>query len=206
MRWWNPTYRKISGTKIHRAPNPNEQWDRVWRNKNRLLTEKYKYSTGGKTGYTKLAKRTLVSTATKGDMNLIAVTLNASDDWNDHISMFENAFKQYDLVEILKPGIISKINDSFYKKKVYVENSIVYPLTADEEGQIKIQYELLKPQKNWRNGEEIPNVVGRGIVYLDEQKIKSVPLYFLVKQNEEDSILKIFEDVFMSVLGVNWDG
>ena len=64
----------------------------MWKNKNRLLT-KYKYTTGGKTGFTKLAKRTLVTTATKGDMNLIAVTLNASDDWNDHISMYENGFK-----------------------------------------------------------------------------------------------------------------
>lgn len=202
----DPTYRKISGTKIHRAPNPNEKWDRVWRNKNRLLTEKYKYSTGGKTGYTKLAKRTLVSTAAKGDMNLIAVTLNANDDWNDHISMFENAFNQYNLVEIIKPGIITKINDSFYKKRVYVENSVVYPITANEESKISIQYKLIKPQKNWRNGEEIPKVVGQGIVYFDQQNIKSFPLYFLQKQNEEDSMLKIFEDVFMSVLGVNGDG
>ncbi len=88
----NDTYKLISGTKVHRAPNPTENWDRVWRNKNRLLTELYDYTTGGKTGYTKRAKRTLVTTATKGDLNLIAVTLNGPDDWNDHINMYENGF------------------------------------------------------------------------------------------------------------------
>ena len=61
----NDTYKKIAGTKVHRAPNPTENWDRVWKNKNRLLTGLYEYTTGGKTGYTKRAKRTLVTTATK---------------------------------------------------------------------------------------------------------------------------------------------
>ena len=50
------TYKKISGTKVHRAPNPTEKWDRVWKNKNRLLTELYDPTTGGKTGYTKRVK------------------------------------------------------------------------------------------------------------------------------------------------------
>ena len=88
----NDTYKQISGTKVHRAPNPTENWDRVWKNKNRLLTELYDYTTGGKTGYTKRAKRTLVTTATKGDLNLIAVTLNGPDDWNDHIKCTKMVF------------------------------------------------------------------------------------------------------------------
>ncbi|MCY8636151.1 serine hydrolase, partial [Bacillus spizizenii] len=50
-------YQKISGTKIYKA----ETMESVWKNKNKLLTMLYRYSTGGKTGYTKLAKRTLVS-------------------------------------------------------------------------------------------------------------------------------------------------
>lgn len=44
----NKKYREISGTKVYRAPNPDESWDRIWRNKNRLLTEMYEYCTGGK--------------------------------------------------------------------------------------------------------------------------------------------------------------
>lgn len=46
----NKTYAKIAGTKVHRAPNSTEQWDYVWKNKNRLLTQLYEYCTGGKQG------------------------------------------------------------------------------------------------------------------------------------------------------------
>ncbi len=67
----NEQFREVSGTKLYRAPNPTEDWDRVWRNKNKLLTHLYKYCTGGKTGYTKRAKRTLVTTASK--MGLISL-------------------------------------------------------------------------------------------------------------------------------------
>ena len=89
----NDTYQKIAGTKVHRAPDPTGDWDRVWKNKNRLLTGLYEYTTGGKTGYTKRAKRTLVTTASKDNLDLIAVTLNGPDDWNDHINMYEYGFR-----------------------------------------------------------------------------------------------------------------
>ena len=52
-------YRKIVGTKKHVVKTNKKTY--VWHNKNKLLNEKY--VTGGKTGYTKKAKRTLVSTA-----------------------------------------------------------------------------------------------------------------------------------------------
>ena len=121
----NDTYKLISGTKVHRAPNPTENWDRVWKNKNRLLTELYDYTTGGKTGYTKRAKRTLVTTATKGDLNLIAVTLNGPDDWNDHINMYENGFHNFELVKVLKKGIIKELRMHYIKKRC-ISNMIFF--------------------------------------------------------------------------------
>jgi serine-type D-Ala-D-Ala carboxypeptidase (penicillin-binding protein 5/6) len=202
----NPDYKKISGTKIHRAPNPYEAWDRVWKNKNRLLTQKYKYTTGGKTGYTKLAKRTLVTTATKGDMDLIAVTLNAGDDWNDHIAMYENAFRQYDIAEIIKKGSISAVNHPFYKKNLFFKTSFMYPVTSEEESQIKIEYKMAKPQKNWDNEDKIPDVVGHAIVTLGDRQIKNVPVYYFHKQSKKDSIFGMFQEVWMSVIGVDSDG
>ncbi|MFI3206334.1 MAG: D-alanyl-D-alanine carboxypeptidase family protein [Clostridia bacterium] len=62
-------------------------------NHNKLLTY-YEYCTGGKTGYTQKSGRTLVSSATKDDCTLVAVTLNASDDWNDQIIMYDTSFAQ----------------------------------------------------------------------------------------------------------------
>lgn len=74
----------------------------IWRNKNKLLTGLYEYSTGGKTGYTKLAKRTLVSTSSKDGTDLIAVTINAPDDWNDHMNMFNYVYGHYKTYIIAK--------------------------------------------------------------------------------------------------------
>ena len=66
----------------------------VWVNKNKLLSL-YKYTTGGKTGFTERAKRTLVSTASKDGIDLVVVTLNDGNDWEDHQNLFEYGFNNY---------------------------------------------------------------------------------------------------------------
>ena len=58
----NKEYQKIVSTKKHVAKSDRKTYS--WTNKNKLLTT-YEYTTGGKTGYTEKARRTLVSTATK---------------------------------------------------------------------------------------------------------------------------------------------
>ncbi len=200
----NETYRTISGTKVHRAPNPNESWDRVWKNKNRLLNGRYKYSTGGKTGYTKRAKRTLVSTAAKDDFELIAVTLNGPDDWNDHIHMFESGFDEYDIAEILPEGIIKGIKDPFYKGKVYLEHSFDYPLTSEEEDKVKVEYKLLKPED--QDDRDIPDIVGKAEIYLGDEKIKELPVYYEHQPEEKKSFFDFFRNMFTSVIGLKNDG
>ena len=146
----NDTYQKIAGTKVHRVPDPTGDWDRVWKNKNRLLTGLYEYTTGGKTGYTKRAKRTLVTTASKDNLELIAVTLNGPDDWDDHINMYEYGFRNYELVTVLKEGIIKKVDDEFYKKKVYLIKMFCILLPIKNVN-YSISKSLYKSQK--RNGE-----------------------------------------------------
>lgn len=91
----NPIFREISGTK-HFKPE-SRSYD--WQNKNKLLTMFYTYCTGGKTGFTKQTGRTLITTAEKNGTELIAVTLDAPDDWRDHISMFEWGFNQFGMDE-----------------------------------------------------------------------------------------------------------
>ncbi|UAL50871.1 D-alanyl-D-alanine carboxypeptidase family protein [Metabacillus dongyingensis] len=176
----NPIYQKISETKVHRAPNPNEQWDRVWRNKNKLLTSLYEYSTGGKTGYTKRAKRTLVSTAQKDGMNLVAVTIDASDDWNDHIGMFNMAFSKYNLFKIKDSGTLKniKVKDKIYKNKLFIKRDVFYPLTEEEEDKLRINVSLLKPEKNWDDPEDVPNVVGKITIIVEDERVDEVPVYY----------------------------
>ncbi len=201
----NKVYKEISGTKVHRAPNPTESWDRVWKNKNRMLT-KYEYSTGGKTGYTKRAKRTLVSTATKGEMDLIAVTINASDDWNDHISLFETGFKQYDMAEIAEAGNIKANQKSYYKNRIYLKNEIVYPVTSSEMKQLSIEYKLIKPDEEWKKSNQFPTIVGNAVVYLDNKQIKKVPVYFKSPSEKEKSLFDFFKQIFSLIVGVRTNG
>lgn len=96
-------FMEISGTKVYRA----ETRSYAWQNKNRLLTQLYQYCTGGKTGFTRKAGRTLITSAEKEDNHLIAVTLNAPNDWQDHIQLYEWGFENID--EILKevPEVLS---------------------------------------------------------------------------------------------------
>ncbi|MFE8695602.1 D-alanyl-D-alanine carboxypeptidase family protein [Cytobacillus sp. FJAT-53684] len=201
----NSKYKKISGTKVYKSPHPEENWDRKWTNKNRLLTELYDYTTGGKTGFTKRAKRTLVTTATKGKLDLIAVTLNGPDDWNDHIQMYETGYKTYSLVEVLSEGTIKEIDDEFYKKKVYVDHSFDYPVTSKEKNKFRIEYKMKKPNREWEDN--IPDIVGQAIVYFNEKPVKTMPIYY--KQGEEkdkQSFFELFRSLFTAMIGVKTDG
>jgi D-alanyl-D-alanine carboxypeptidase (penicillin-binding protein 5/6) len=202
----NKTYRKIAGTKVYKVPDPRGNWDRVWKNKNKLLTEKYPYCTGGKTGYTKKAKRTLVSTAKKGDFDLIAVTLNDPNDWDDHIKMFNYAFDRYDPKVVLPKGKIDKVDNSFYKGRVYTKTEVVLPLTKKEEKKVEVHYELLKPKKEWKKGRNVPSLVGQAVVYFDHRQIRSIPIYYEPIQTEKKGWFQYWKDLFAMQMGVKADG
>lgn len=196
----NKTFKKISGTKVHRAPNPTEKWDRVWKNKNRLLS-KYEYCTGGKTGYTKRAKRTLVTTATKGDMNLIAVTLNGPDDWNDHISMYENGFKGFDMAEVISKGKIDIEKTKAYKDKLYVKKSIVYPATSEEMKLFSVKYKLNKTGSAIKTkNKEV--VVGKASVYLDGKVVQETPIYYQNSIKKKKGLFDFIKEIFLTIIGV----
>ncbi|WP_283607431.1 D-alanyl-D-alanine carboxypeptidase family protein [Faecalispora anaeroviscerum] len=60
-------------------------------NHNRLLSL-YPDSIGIKTGFTKKAGRCLVSAAQRDGVRLVAVTLNAPNDWDDHSKLFNYGF------------------------------------------------------------------------------------------------------------------
>lgn len=202
----NETFREISSTKEHHAPNPNEKWDYEWNNKNKML-KLYKYSTGGKTGYTKLAKRTLVSTAEKDGMALVAVTLNAGDDWNDHMALFDAAFEEYTLTTVLAPGNVKRIKHAFYKNKVEIIQKFAYPLTEEEKDAITLEMKLLNPKSEWKDDGKVPQIVGKAIVKLDGETIGSRNIHY--QPTEETSNMSLNEswrDVFMMIVGLGKDG
>lgn len=102
-------------------------------NKNKLIRT-YPYCTGGKTGFTKKAKRTLISSASKDDINLIVVTLNCGNDFQSHKDIYEHYFNNYKAIRVLNKGENSFNNVSFYSDDNY------YVLCNNNE--VSLQYRL----------------------------------------------------------------
>lgn len=88
----NDDFRTICGTQYMKLSDERWECDKYLTNSNKLLS-RYDGCTGIKTGFTDEAGRCLVSSAVRNGVELIAVTLNAPDDWNDHIKMMEYGFK-----------------------------------------------------------------------------------------------------------------
>ncbi|MDA1475020.1 D-alanyl-D-alanine carboxypeptidase family protein [Bacillus changyiensis] len=194
------TYQKISGTKRYKA----ETMQGVWKNKNKLLTGLYRYSTGGKTGYTKLAKRTLVSTSSKDNTDLIAVTINAPDDWDDHIQMFEYVYEHYKTYVLAKKGEIPDLKDTFYGNKAFIKRDVTYLLSDDEKNQVKIKTTLLKPKRKWKkNQEAIPNMIGSMNVMFKGESIAKLPIFYENERNQKPkkSFIETFQSIFHKFAG-----
>ncbi|MEG2395502.1 MAG: D-alanyl-D-alanine carboxypeptidase family protein [Oscillospiraceae bacterium] len=87
----NPEFKHICSQKEMTVCFGNPPFKRKISNHNRLLSN-CEGVFGIKTGFTKKSGRCLVSAAKRDGINLIAVTLNAPNDWNDHSKMFDYGF------------------------------------------------------------------------------------------------------------------
>lgn len=104
----NPIFNDI----VMKQTYKREDGGGTWHNKNRLL-EEYEYCVGGKTGFTKKARRTLVTRAIKNDVSLVIVTLNCGNDFEFHKSKYEECFEKYQNMLVLPKGIYQYHGHSF---------------------------------------------------------------------------------------------
>src|SRR5690625_80677 len=120
----NDIFEEVTGTITHQAKSRSY----AWQNKNKLLTQYYDKCIGGKTGFTKKAGRTLLTTANEKDKKLIAVTLNAPDDWRDHIGMYECGFEKFDMKSIgkQKDTPVDSKGYSASKENLFVESISIF--------------------------------------------------------------------------------
>lgn len=97
----NPTIAKICASKRAEIPygvtkeSPAGEGFRYLKNHNKMLSS-YDGAIGVKTGFTKKSGRCLVSAAERNGLTLIAVTLNAPDDWCDHTAMLDFGFENFE--------------------------------------------------------------------------------------------------------------
>lgn len=175
----NETYMQIVGTKKYTAKSDKKTY--LWNNRNKLLNS-YKFCTGGKTGYTPSAGRTLVTNASNNNLNLTVVTLNDGNEYETHKELYEYAFSNYKKYKILNSKKF-KIDDSYYPDEIYIKNDFYYPLTEDEKDRVKVEVKLTK-LNHYRNDDS----VGIVIVKLDDEEINSQKVYVRVKNNKKKNI------------------
>lgn len=102
----NPTFKKIVSTKKKTVPMQNGESVRLLINHNKLLSL-YDGAIGVKTGFTKKSGRCLVSAAERDGLTLVAVTLDAPNDWKDHSDMLDFGFDSYERKNFGNAGDIS---------------------------------------------------------------------------------------------------
>ena len=89
----NKQFRDICSLSTSRVSYGNPEYQRTFKNHNKLLNY-VEGAFGIKTGFTKASGRCLVSAAERNGVTLVAVTLSAPDDWNDHKKLFEYGFQK----------------------------------------------------------------------------------------------------------------
>lgn len=98
----NDLFREICSSQTMKLEYGNPPYTRWLKNTNKLLSM-YDGTYGVKTGFTDEAGRCLVSACEREGKRLICVTLNAPDDWNDHMKLYDNCFKKVKTQELCVP-------------------------------------------------------------------------------------------------------
>ena len=173
---------------------------RTMTNHNKLLW-RYEGCVGMKTGYTDAAGRTLVSCAERDGQRLIAVTLNAPNDWADHAAMFDYGFSQWPSILLASAGRDLRtlpVTGSLVRfVPVQVERDVRYPLAADERVTAKIDLpdEVEAPVKEG-------DIAGSLTYYVDGKEVGSTYLVYShsVERNAAQP-KSILERIFSFFLG-----
>lgn len=172
----NSTFCEIVKTQYKTLPWEGHEWNRVVKNKNKILWN-YEGGNGVKTGFTEAAGKCLSAAAQRENMQLVSVVLAAPDMFNDCMTMMDYGFQNYDNSLVLKAGelvgevaVNEGVEDSF---PVYTMEDIYYPLTQSEVENLKervyIDENVAAPVKRGQS-------VGHIDLWLGENKIHSVAL------------------------------
>ena len=130
----------LSKAKISFGNPKSERW---LVNSNKLLTS-YDGCIGVKTGFTDSARRTLVSCAERDGVKLIAVTLNAPDDWSDHTKMLDHGFEKVKMCDLTydTSGLVLPVIGSDKETVKVVCDSVKLPLCDEQKEKVTVKVYL----------------------------------------------------------------
>ncbi len=190
----NKTFKEMTSTKKKAIPMLEGEGTRLLVNHNKMLSM-YEGAIGVKTGFTKKSGRCLVSAAERDGLTLIAVTLNAPNDWNDHKNLLDFGFKSYEKKHFASAGELCFDVPliSGEETTVKVKNSRdISAFLSREHGDIKEIVEL--PRFAFASIKE-GEVLGRIVYMLDGREIAEAPLIAEKSVNAKKYKKNIF-DIF----------
>lgn len=166
----NPIFRQTVGTKQVKAG------ERYLKNHNKLLW-RIEGAEGIKTGYTKASGRILVSSTIRQGRRLIAVTINAPDDWNDHKQLIEKGYSEYTVKQLVAKG------QCLGQMEVISGTSDQVPLLASEAFQYSLaeteNVTILLPSWDFVYAPvQAGDYAGDGYILLNGRLIGQIPLCF----------------------------
>lgn len=160
--------------------------ERYLTNHNKLLW-RVEGADGVKTGFTKAAGRILVSSATRDGRRLVCVTINAPDDWNDHASLLNSGFDDYEVKQIVEKGqvlgTVEVIGGETNAVELIADDGFFYALREEETPRL----ERTGPGFVYAPAAQGGNA-GRAYVTLAGKIIGSVPMVYgqTVEQEAEE--------------------
>ena len=179
----NSEYRKIISTKKYITKSNLKSYE--WFNRMKLLGT-YKFSLGGKNGYTPSAGKTLVSYASNNELNLIAVTLNDGNIYENQETLFNNYFNKCKNYTIIDKNNFN-IESSLINTSVYLKKSFIYPLCDDE-------YKNISTIVKMNNDNNKPEYI---IIKLANKEIGRVKIYYSNKKRDDLSLLQRIKNLFV---------
>ncbi len=140
----NEEFRKICRCQSAEVSFGAPPYKRTLGNSNKLL---YLYDgcIGVKTGFTDNARRCLVSAAVRNGCTLIAVTLDAPDDWRDHAGMLDSGFGKVRSFNIpMNSFAVPVIGGNADIVSAEPSEKVSLGLTDDESRSVRVKYSIPK--------------------------------------------------------------
>ena len=160
--------------RYHFTPTATQPDDFYLNNKHKLITGEISYPgiVGGKTGYTDLARETLVTCAERDGMKLVCVVFmeESPDQFHDTVSLFDYGFNNFHPVKVADNETRYMPNDSLFfesENDVFGESgnilnldenaTVIIPKTAEiTDTDYSISYDITEKEK-----EENPSAIAR---------------------------------------------
>lgn len=190
----NPVFEDICRCADVRVEFGNPPYLRSLANSNKMLWQ-YEGCIGVKTGFTDNARRCLVSAAERDGVRLIAVTLNAPDDWNDHRAMLDYGFMQVKPTEIVLPApiVVPVVGGCEQSVRLELSEKITLPLSKQEVQNVTLEIHC---EPFLYAGVEKGTAVGTARIYMNGEYVRKVNLVTAKEVEADTGELGFFERIW----------